>query len=101
MQYARGDRRSRAALADRDDRPLATQAVLRRLPRHAVGEMTAAGNRAAVPLVRFAHVEQLDLAAGETPLELVDRDGFDLLVAAALAPAGEIEDRNRRERSGS
>ena len=70
---ARGDRRARARLADRDDRQRAAEAVLRRLPRDAVRDVAAARDEALVALVRLADVEQLDPAVSEPALELLDR----------------------------
>ena len=56
--------------------------------RHPVGKVAAAGDRAVVALVRLAHVEHLDLARREPPLQLVDRHRLhELLAAAARQPA--------------
>src|SRR6059058_1030413 len=95
VEHARRDRGAGAALADRHDRQPAAEAVLGGLARHPVREVAAAGNRAGVALVRLTNVEQLDLAGRETALQLVDGHRLDALVAAALAPAGEVEDPDR------
>ncbi len=52
-----------------------------------------------VALVGLADVEELDGVVGEELLELLERDGAEALLAAAFLPAGEVEDRHRRERA--
>ena len=52
-----------------------------------------------VPLVRLAHVEQLDRVVREQPLELLERDRLEALVAAAFLPACEREQPDRVQRS--
>src|SRR5512135_3371854 len=46
---------------------------------------------ALVPLVRFADVQKLDRVVSEHRLELVERDGLESLLAAAVLPAGNSE----------
>src|SRR5436309_5454006 len=94
-EHARCDRGARAALADRHDRTVADKTVLRGLSRCAVWEVSAAGDEAAVALVRLADVVEEDLVVCEPPLELVDRDRLHLLVSAADSPADEVEDPDR------
>jgi hypothetical protein len=60
--------------------------------------MLGAGDVALVPLVRLPHVEQVDGVVGEEALELLQRDGLELLRAAALLPARDLEQADRVQR---
>src|SRR5205823_14796558 len=91
LQHAGGYRGARPALTDRDDGAAVEEARLRRGASGAIGEMARAGDVALVPLVRLPHVEQLDRVVGEQPLELLERDRLEPLLAAALLPAGDPE----------
>ena len=82
---------ARAALADRHHGPLLLERAAAELPEQPVGDVARAGDVALVPLVCLPHVEQLDRVVGEQPLELLERDRLERLVAAALLPAGDSE----------
>ncbi len=60
--------------------------------------MAAARDRPRVALVRFAHVEQIDLACCETSLEFLDGDRLDLLRSPAHAPPRNVEDADSVQR---
>src|SRR5438874_2254816 len=97
LEHAGGDRRTRAALADRHERARTAEAVLGGLPRGPVRQMRAPGDEAGVALLRLSDVQQLDVSRSEPSLELLDRHGHESLVAAADTPAGELEDADRPE----
>src|SRR5438094_1264543 len=97
LKHACSDRCTRAALADRHDRTFSAEPVLRGLSRGPVRQVRTARDEADVPLLRFPDVQQLDLAGGEAPFELVDGDRLELLGPAARAPAGDREDADRPE----
>ena len=63
LQQRRGDRRSRAALADRDDRPVALQRAGADLAQQPVRDVRRAGEVALVALGRLAHVDDLHVRA--------------------------------------
>src|SRR3954463_13117128 len=62
LKHAGGDRRTRAALADRHEWACSAQAVLGGLPRGPVRQMRAPRDEAGVALLRLTNVQQLDVS---------------------------------------
>src|SRR4029453_11958505 len=69
--HARRDRRSRAAGADRDDRPVLGQ-VVEALANDPVREVPRPLDVALVALGLLSHVEHLDVVLGQEALEVLD-----------------------------
>src|SRR5579875_872137 len=97
-QDARGDRRPGAGFADRDHRSSLEEPGLGCRAHGAIGEVARAGDVLLVVLRALPHVEQLDLAAGEQSLELLERDRLEAVVASGLLPAGDVEHADRVQR---